>query len=173
MGLNKIFPKKICLALSCCAAALAVSGCADDSPVMMSYEKPLETLRYAAVYGDTQSYLDCWTPQEKARFTREEGYAPDFLAGVYDRANYKTRLYVEPKRAQELGAEEIEELENEAHERYGTHFDFSKAQKLKVEFRVEDDKDLLSEQRELIMVYSGGVWYIYGDVITELSFSRG
>ena len=152
--------------------AAALTGCGKDDSGSMSYEKPVYSMKAAANYGDEESYLSCWLPQEKHHFRLAEDMERGFLGNVFSRDDHESRLRVKIRDSAELSESETEALEAEAAERYGTRLEFSKAFKLNVDFRVQDNLDLLSDSREMTVVRYGDVWYIYGEVIESFTFAR-
>ena len=164
------FFRKVALTALCAAAVL--TGCGKEESGSMSYEKPVHSMKAAANYGDEESYLSCWLPQEKRHFRLAEDEERGFLDSVFSRDDHESRLRVKVRDSSELSESEIDDLEKDASARYGTRLVFSKAFKLNVDFRVQDNLDLLSDSREITVVRYGDVWYIYGDVIDSFTFAR-
>ena len=158
-------------ALTLCFAA-AVSGCGEEPQYAQSYEKPIYAMKAAANYGDEESYLSCWLPQEKQHFRQIENREAGFLDSVFSRDDHESRLRAKIRACKELDESEIKELEAQAAERYGSRLEFSKANRLSVDFRVQDSMDLLSDSREVVVVRYKDVWYIYGEVISSFTFAR-
>ena len=158
-------------ALTLCFAA-AVSGCGEEAQNALSYEKPIYAMKAAANYGDEESYLSCWLPQEKQHFRQIENRENGFLDSVFSRDDHESRLRAKIRACTELDENEIKELEDQAAKRYGTRLEFSKANRLSVDFRVQDSMDLLSDSREVVVVRYMDVWYIYGEVISSFTFAR-
>lgn len=153
--------------------ALAAAGCGKQTVSEMSYEKPVLSMRSAANFGDEESYLSCYLPQEKEYFRQAENRKVGFLSSVFSRGDYESRLRVRIREAEEVDEQYIREtLEPEAHERYGSPLTFSAAQRLSVDFRVQDNMDILSDSRDIYVVKYCGVWYIYGEVIDSFAFAR-
>lgn len=156
----------------CTAAALLISGCGgNDNSGELSYEQPLNTLRLAFNYGDEQSYLNVWLPQEKQRYTSDEGYSDGFLQRAFDREKYDGKLKLKLKNAETVSDEDLRALEADAFERYGTRLDFSKAMRVSAEFRVQKNTDLFSDPRELTVVRYENIWYLYGETIDSFAFA--
>lgn len=164
--------EKIARGLLCTAAALLLTGCGvDEISDELSYEQPLNTMRLAFNYGDEQSYLNVWLPQEKLRYTSDEGYSEGFIERSFDRDKYDGKLKLKIRSAETVGEEDICELEADAFERYCTRLDFSKAMNVRVDFRVQKDKDIFSDSRELTVVRYENIWYLYGETIDSFVFS--
>lgn len=164
--------EKIARGLLCTAAALLLTSCGgDEISDELSYEQPLNTMRLAFNYGDEQSYLNVWLPQEKQRYTSDEGYSEGFIDRAFDHDKYDGKLKLKIRSAETVGEEDIYALEADAFERYGTRFDFSKAMNVRVDFRVQKDKDIFSDSRELTLVRYENIWYLYGETIDSFVFA--
>lgn len=161
-------------AVSALAAVCALfSGCSEPAQTELSCEKPVYAMRSAANFGDEESYLSCWLPQEKAHFRLAEDQSVGFLSNVFKRGDFESRLRVRIHDSREVPETYIKEtLEPDARKRYGSPLTFTAAQCLKVDFRVQDNMDILSDSREIYVVKYCGVWYIYGEVIDSFSFAR-
>ncbi len=154
-------------------SALTAAGCGKQTVSEMGYEKPVLSMRSAANFGDEESYLSCYLPQEKAHFRQAEDRDVGFLSSVFSRGDYESRLRVRIREAAEVDEQYIREtLEPEARRRYGSPLTFTAAQRLSVDFRVQDNMDILSDSREIYVVKYCGVWYIYGEVIDSFAFAR-
>lgn len=153
-----------------CIAVLALSGCKDKTK-SANYKQPFYALKGALNYGDTQSYLAAFLPQEKARYTSDENYDPDFLSQAFNRDDYISRLGLKVMDTRELSEKNLDKLEAEAHKRYGTHFSFSKGYKVSVVFSAQDKKGIYSQNRKLNVVRYENVWYIFGDVIDSFDLN--
>jgi hypothetical protein len=162
------------LAVTAIAAGCALlAGCGKAPQTELSCEKPVYAMRSAANFGDEESYLSCWLPQEKAHFRLAEDQSVGFLGNVFKRGDYESRLRVRIHDSHEVPESYIKEtLEPDARARYGSPLTFTAAQCLKVDFRVQDNMDILSDSREIYVVKYCGVWYIYGEVIDSFSFAR-
>ena len=155
------------------ACILLLSGCGKQTQTELSCEKPVLAMRCAANFGDEESYLSCWLPQEKAHFRMAEDRDAGFLGKVFQRDDYESRLRVRIRESKEADEQYIKDvLEPEARKRYGSPLSFTAAQCLTVEFRVQDNMDILSDSREIYVVKYCGVWYIYGEVIDSFTFAR-
>ena len=165
-------PYKKLAALSA-ACILLLTGCGSRQQMELSCEKPVLAMRSAANFGDEESYLSCWLPQEKAHFRLAEDRQAGFLDRVFDRGDHESRLRVRIRESVEADEQYIRDtLEPEARKRYGCPLTFTAAQRLSVDFRVQDNMDILSDSRDLYVVKYCGVWYIYGEVIDSFKFAR-
>lgn len=164
--------EKIARIALCAAAALVMTACGGREKTELSYEQPLNTLRHAFNYGDEQSYLNVWLPQEKQRYTSAEDYSEGFLKDAFGSNEYDGKLKLRIRDAEAMVDEELYALEADAFERYGTRLSFSKAMKLSVDFRVQKSSELLSDSRELTVVRYENIWYLYGETIDSFVFAR-
>ena len=164
---------KIRLAALSAACLVLLAGCGSPQQMELSCEKPVLAMRSAANFGDEESYLSCWLPQEKAHFRLAENNQSGFLDNVFDRGDHESRLRVRIRESFDVDETYIRDtLEPEARARYGCPISFTAAQRLSVDFRVQDNMDILSDSRDLYVVKYCGVWYIYGEVIESFTFTR-
>lgn len=153
------------------AVALAMTSCGSYEESKLNYEQPLVSMRGALNYGDDTAYLCCYLPQEKNRFLKSEEYKEGFTTDVFSRKDYYSLLYIKTSDSRELTREELDALEEQAKEAYGTRFDFTKGQRLSLDFKVNGKFGELCDSRELTVVRYENVWYIYGEVVDSLSFA--
>lgn len=159
--------------ISALAVCALLAGCSEPPQTELSCEKPVFAMRSAANFGDEESYLSCWLPQEKAHFRLVEDQSVGFLGNVFKRTDHESRLRVRIHDSYEVAPKYIREtLEPDARKRYGSPLTFTAAQCLKVDFRVQDNMDILTDSREIYVVKYCGVWYIYGEVIDSFSFAK-
>lgn len=166
MGIKKL----LCCAVLTAAVALSTASCGSHEESKLNYEQPIVSMRGALNYGDDTAYLCCYLPQEKNRFLKSEEYKEGFTADVFSRKDYYSLLQIKISDSCELTREELDALEKQAKETYGTRFDFTKGHKLSLDFRVNAKIGKLCDSRELTVVRYESVWYIYGEVVDSLSF---
>lgn len=138
----------------------------------LNYEQIVSSFRGSLDRGDEKSYLACFLPQEKARFTSSENYSQGFINDIFAEYDIMSRLSVRINDNSELDAQELDSLENEAHSLYGTRFDFTKGQRLNIDVRVKTKKSELCDSRKITVVRYENVWYIYGETIDHFDFEE-
>ncbi|MBR1724062.1 MAG: hypothetical protein IJ723_03465 [Ruminococcus sp.] len=159
--------------LICCAAAaiLLLTGCGREKKASLNFEKRLQAAALSANYRDTESYLSCWLPQEKTRYQSLPGYDSEFLDRMFADTDITGRLVFKLTDSTELNEAQIEKLEEDMRQIYGTRIDFTKALRADVEIRLNSSKEVLTDAREIILVRYENGWYIYGSVIDSYSFA--
>lgn len=163
---------KILKPICCLAAALALVSCGKDEKSSLNYERPIASMRSSLNYGDEESYLGCYLPQEKAEYMRSEDYKSGFIGDTFSKKTYGSSLTAKIEGSEELSREELDELEEQAKNTYGTRFDFTKGQRLNVDFTVNGGEGELCDPRVITVVRYENVWYIYGGVVDEFSFEK-
>lgn len=153
------------------AAAVLLTGCGEKEASPDGYIRRIKAAGFAANYRDTESYLACWLPQEKQRFTEQGGCSEDFLTQAFAGAGSTGRMSFEVTDSEEMSEAQIEKLEAHARSVYGTRFDFTKARTANVEIRLNSAKEVLTDVRKLTVVRYEGGWYIFGEVIDSFSFA--
>ena len=93
------------------------------------------------------------------------------MKNIFDRKAYGCKIRAKITDTAALSGEELEALEQQAHEKYGVRFDFTKGQSADVRFQLTKDNELLADDEKLTFVRCGGVWYIYGEVIDSLELT--
>lgn len=148
-----------------------LTGCGGREDASLGYEKRLQAAALAANYRDTDSYLSCWLPQEKQRYTESADYREDILEQTFAGTDSTGRLVFKLTDSTELKEDQVEALEQKAETAYGTKLDFTKARRAQVEIRLNSSKEVLTDAREMILVRYENSWYIYGEVIDSFSFA--
>ncbi len=171
MNENRRLKLTICMltAISC----LPLGSCEKkEEKSALNYEQIVSSFRGSLDRGDEKSYLACFLPQEKARFTSSEDYSKGFINDIFDEYDVMSRLSVRIKDNSELDSEELDSLEKEARSLYGTRFDFTKGQRLNIDVRVKTKKSELCDSHEITVVRYENVWYIYGEVLDSFEFKE-
>ncbi len=163
--------KKLLCAAAACVMAASLASCGAKEDTTLNYEKPLTAAAGSLNFADGESYLNCFLPQEKARYTEEEKPEEDFMKNIFDRKAYGCKIRTKITDTAALSDEELQALEQQAHEKYGVRFDFTKGQSADVRFQLTKDDELLADDEKLTFVRCGGVWYIYGEVIDSLELT--
>jgi hypothetical protein len=165
-----MFSKKLLCLITAAATAGALVSCESEKKSALNYEQPLISMRGSLNYGDGDSYLSCYLPQEKARYTKLNECDGDFLSDIFNKDDYFGNLQIKVSDSRELSREELDELELSAQETYGTRFSFTKGQAVDADFNVSGKEEKLCDSRELTVVRYQNMWYIYGEVIDSFSF---
>lgn len=153
------------------SAALLLCGCGQKEPSPDGYARRIKTAGFAANYRDAESYLACWLPQEKQRYLDSDSRSESFLTSAFDSSDGLSRVSFEISDSDEMTEPQIEKLEEQAHEKYGTRFEFTKARTVDVEIRLNSAREVLTDARKLTVVRYEGGWYIFGEVIDRFDFA--
>lgn len=152
-------------------AAAVLTSCASEGKESLSYEQPVNNIRYALNYEDEEAFLASWLPQEKNLFIESGLYSEGFLTDIFSEKDHASRLNITISGDEELDGGDLDELEKDFKDRTGIHIEFDKGRKLTAEFSVLD-KQVLTQTREYTVVRYENIWYIYGEVDSSpLDFS--
>ena len=183
--MRRIKPQQLTVMVVCTVLACTLlSACSDKKNEKLNYQQRVDALAGSLNYGDEQSYLSCFLPQYKSLFeaaeTEEDATDEDTadtqaysVKTVFDRAQYSGRLAAKMLDDKPLDDSELDELEKQMTEQIGMRAEFSKGRRTSVRFSARSGNEMISADREVLLVRYENMWYIYGDVIAEPLIEEG
>ena len=144
-------------------------SCGDEEKIVHNYEKPIENLITAAEHSDTDSYLNCFTPQAKETYIADDEYNEKLAENVLEGGKLEGTDF-ETKSSEDLTADELSELEKEYKAKYKKTVTMKKGERLNVDFTALRGEKSVSDNLDIVVVRINDSWFIYGDVIEGFAF---
>ncbi len=148
-------------------------GCGkkSDTKASMNYEQPILTMVGAVKVWDTESYLNCYTEGAREKYEESESYNSQLAKTlVPSQEKGLSALSYSKNSAKELDSEQIGTLEDKYKEEYHKRINISKAYEISADLTVIQSMKTKRDSVTLTVIYSGGSWKLYGDVIEEFVF---
>ncbi|WP_295207884.1 hypothetical protein [Ruminococcus sp.] len=151
-------------------AVMIFCACGKEERAVLSYEQPVATLTTAAQYGDTQSYISCFTPEAKAEYLAGEDYNSNLAETLLTRGDNGAELSYKLSDKTELDSAEMTALEGTYKKDYHKNVTIKKAFKFQATFTEKLEEKSLSDSIEMTVVKIDTNWYIFGGVIEKFDF---
>lgn len=153
----------------------SLTACGSDEPERknLEYENSVATFVSAYNKGDENTLLSCFSKGARESFADTgESATEGITESIKNTGGLSTGLAYSISGKSELTDEQAEALQKEYTDKYGTRIEIKKAYSLEVVFGLKGPSSGYECSKTIITVKTENGWIIWGDVITELSFTK-
>ncbi len=153
----------------------SLAACGSDEPERknLEYENSVATFVSAYNKGDENTLLSCFSKGSRESFADTGDSAIEGITeSIKNTGGLSTGLDYSINSKSELTDDQSDALQKEYTAKYGTRIDIKKAYSLDVVFRLKGPASVYECSKTIITVKTENGWIIWGDVITEFSFSK-